>query len=225
MPALPAVANVARVDLEWSDPAEALIVSRFFWKYSGGPPANADALAIATSIYNEAVTEFIPLLNPGLNLIGCRVTDLGSSTGADATYAHTTAGSRGGALVPANVCVLVNHLIGRRYRGGKPRSYLPFGSTSDFAVGNNQAWATSFLTSVQSAYNTWVTAVNTYTSGTTSMVNPCNVSYYEGFTSVQNPVTLRWRNVPKQRAIPLVDTVNSSAFPSRIASQRRRIVR
>lgn len=223
MPALPAVPNVARVEIQFNDEGDALIQSRLYWRYSGGPPSGADATSLANQIYAGAAAEFAPLLETTKTLIGVRFTDLSSASGADATHAANTPGTRSGNRLPASTCTLAVHIIGRRYRGGKPRTYWPFGTDSDLATA--QAWTTGFSSALGGAWLGFFTAMNGYTAGSTALTAEVAVSYYHGFTVVTNPITGRAKNVSTLRAAPVVDTVTTTLWPTKLASQRRRIVR
>jgi len=220
MPALPPVPNVIRVILDWDYSADTSVSTKHYFEYAGTSPNGATCLAIATAIYNGAVTDLIPLCSTAIALTGCRVTDLSSSSGGDATYVHSTAGSRSGSAFPATIAALVNLSISRRYRGGKPRKYYPFGSVGDEA--SSVAWSGTFATAVNAGRAAWVAVVSAISSSGTTVGAECNVSYYEGFMAAENPVTGRWRNIPKQRTTPVVDTVTSAALNLKYGSQRRR---
>jgi hypothetical protein len=118
------------------------------------------------------------------------------------------------------MCVLVNFLITRRYRGGKPRWYLPWGGGGDLT--SRQEWTAGFITNVTSAISAIRTGFIGASSGSTSVSNQVNVSYYSGFTAVENPITHRWRNVPTLRATPAVGVIESYSVAGLVSSQRRR---
>jgi hypothetical protein len=118
------------------------------------------------------------------------------------------------------VAVLVNYLISRRYRGGKPRAYLPWGDAGQLT--SRQSWSGTFVTAVDSAFSTFYAAVIGLSAGSTTITDHVNVSYYDGFTVVTDPVTHRARNVPTLRGTPIVDVILSFAANPRPGSQRRR---
>jgi hypothetical protein len=60
------------------------------------------------------------------------------------------------------------------------------------------------------------------TAGSTTITEHVNVSYYSGFTAVENPITHRWKNVSNPRSTPVVDNIQSWAIAGHVASQRRR---
>ena len=219
MPALPSVPNVLRADLQFSIPSAGVIHTRFMFRYSGGPPNSTDATNLAADIYSPAAA-MASFWDAETGLEGVEVTDLSSPSGGQGVHAQATVGTRAGGELTGGTAVLVNYLIARRYRGGKPRSYLPWFTSSDLA--NRDAWVSGSLTALDSALSTFFAAVIGLNSGTTTIEDHVNVSYYEGFTVVTNPVTGRARNVPKVRTTPEVDVITSFAVSPRPASQRRR---
>lgn len=219
MPALPTIPNVLRVDWLWDDGTDTSVSTREFYRYSGGPPTSADCLTMAADIYS-AQSGCKGAWDASTLLAGTRVTDLSSDTGGTAEHIQSTAGIRDGSGLPAGTCVLVNYLISRRYRGGKPRSYFPWGVDSD--VVSRQAWASGLVTEVSSVLATYFAVVIGETAGSTTITGHVNVSYYNGFTVITSPTTHRARNVPTLRTTPVVDNITSFGMSSRIASQRRR---
>jgi hypothetical protein len=220
MPALPVVPNVLKASFQHLYGGINAWVHWYF-KYSGTPPATADAAAIANSLKATYNTNAIPLMatNCTLNLI--QVTDLSSATGAQNVSSGTLPGTRVGGPMTADACVLFNQHLARRYRGGKPRQYWPWGVASD--LNGPITWATAFQTSCTSAYNAMVTAANAITWTGGNIVNPVNVSYFQGFKVVTSASTGRARNVPLVRATPLVDNIVSASVNPKPASQRRRL--
>lgn len=219
MPALAPVPNVLRADLQWTVGGDLDVATRLFFRYSGGPPNSSDCVTLAASIYTAAAAMHA-LWEPGTDLTGVKVTDLSSNTSGVGEHSQVTSGSGSTASMPGSVSVLVNYLINRRYRGGKPRSYLPFGSEIDIAT--RQTWTAAFVTSVNSALSTFFSAVIGTTGGSTDITSHVNVSYYEGFLVETNPVTGRTKNVAKPRPVPVVDDILSWQTSSRPGSQRRR---
>jgi hypothetical protein len=222
MPALPVVPNVVRFKLLWTIGEDLSVSTTFYELYSGGPPDATDCLALATDVYNECVTDVIGLVSADADLTGVDCEDIGSGSGAHGTYIHsTTGGDTVGSPLPASACTLVNCQIARRYRGGKPRLYLPAAQSS--SMQDAQTWTATYQTDYQDNLNTFFTAVAAFTSGSTTLAGHRNVSYYSGFTPVADPTTGRYRNVPKRRATPLVDVITATTVNIRIGSQRRRI--
>lgn len=221
MPPLPNVPNVMRVRLIWGVNAPVNVGTNLFWSYTGGPPASADCTAIAGQINSAVASDLLSLLSQNYSLQEVICTDLSSPTGATGLSTTGHLGTRTGANVPISNCVLLDHLINRRYRGGKPRSYLPFGVDAD--LNNQRTWSAALVAAVNTGFAAFVTAVNAANSGTTVMAAHVNVSYHKGFTVVTSPTTGRARNVPTLRTTPLVDTVSSTVANVKIGTQRRRL--
>jgi hypothetical protein len=122
----------------------------------------------------------------------------------------------------ANDCALLNIKIQRRYRGGKPRLYLPWGSDAD--VQDAQHWKSASITTFNSAILTHTNYVVGQTWAGGGFDHLVNVSYYQGFKVVTSPTTGRARNVSTLRAGgPQIDNwVGAATFNTRIATQRRR---
>lgn len=218
MPALPLVPNVLKASLEWSISSDTNARTGLFFEYSGTPPNNATAAALATTIGNAFGT-FGLRWDVDTTLLACEVVDLSSSSGGVGIHTIGNAGTLSQPLSGAS-SLLVNYQLARRYRGGRPRSYLPWGDAS--VIGNRQTWSAGFVTACAGSLTTAFGTIIGATSGGTTINNHANVSYYNGFTLVTNPLTGRGRNVPKLRTTPLVDTIVGFTVSTRIANQRRR---
>jgi hypothetical protein len=116
---------------------------------------------------------------------------------------------------------LVNYLINRRYRGGRPRGYWPLGSQSDWA--NNQGWGSSFLSAAGGGLGAFVTGIVGLSAGSTTLLDHVNISYYNGFTNVSYGTPTKYRRVPTPRTVPVIDSISSIVLSSKFGSVRRRI--
>ena len=218
MPALPTVPNVLKAKLKWSVSTDVLVSTTLFFSYSGPAPDNAGALSFATT-FATAFAAPETLWDKDTTFLGCEVIDLSSVSGGVGEHDESSVGNLQTPISGAS-CVLLNYQIARRYRGGRPRSYFPFGDAS--VVGNRQTWEGTFIASVESNMAAAFAACIGATAGSTTITNHVNVSYYDGFTVVTNPISGRARNVPKLRTTPVVDTISSFSVSTRIANQRRR---
>lgn len=219
MPALQPVANHVKAQLHWTDGSDTGVTTSLYYRYTGGAPDVADCLSLASDIFTAA-GNLANLCHESRVLTGCRVTDLSTDTGGDATHSGTTTGALTGDLVPASACVLINFSIPRRYRGGKPRIYIPGGDSETMETA--QQWTSGFVTSATGSWSAFNNAVVGSSSGTTDLVSHASISYYEFFTATKNPVTGRYKNTPNPRTPPLPSDITTFSVNSRIASQRRR---
>lgn len=221
MPALPDVPNVIRLDLIHSEAGDPGLGNRSFWRYTGGAPSITDLDTFCTGAAAAWNTNIAPLSATAVVLKEIVATDLTSPTGSRGTWTGTHAGTRSGDGLPMDACLLLNFTIDRRYRGGKPRTYNPWGTSTDLAT--ERTWETTFLTDVTTGWGTFAGDIGAAVIGPASIDAQVNVSYYKGFLPVQNPVTLRWRNIPTARAAALVDVIASFSPNPLVGSQRRRI--
>lgn len=219
MPPLPSVPNVVKCQLLWSDASDADVRTTWFFRYSGGSPTATDATNLAADIYG-VISSLAPLWTSDVQLTGVEVTDLSSPGGGQGIHAQSTAGSRLGGDLAGGTCLVVGYVIQRRYRGGKPRSYFPWLDSTDLQT--RQSWQASVLTTVDSDLAGAFSSIIGLSSGTTTITDHVNVSYYDGFTVVTSPTTGRARNVPKLRTVPVVDVITSFAARVTPGSQRRR---
>ena len=220
MPALPSVADVMRIRMLWTIQGKEDQGLRFFMKYTGGPPSTADLLYFLGIVKASADSALPTLFSPDNVITGWIAEDLSSSMGAVAELTDSTPGTGPSDYIPSGTCVVSSYEVTRRYRGGHPRSYWPLGISTELT--NAGTWTPGFVSSCQSAIDTVVDSLPASTHGSTTIVGQVNVSYYDGFTSVENPITHRYRNVPTLRATPLVDTVNSIIVRPYVGSMRRR---
>jgi hypothetical protein len=219
MPPLPVVPNVVRAQLIWSTTGDSDVQCHFYFKYTGGPPNATDCTNFASDIFTAMAAEFAEWSN-AITLRECIVTDLSSNTGGQGSDTGSAPGGKTEQPLSLATSVVENFHISRRYRGGKPRVYLPWGVSSDLT--DRRDWNGAFLTGVDSAITSFVAAVVGLNSGSTTISGQVNISYFDGFTVVTNPTTGRAKNVPKRRTTPLVDDILSHTASSRPGSQRRR---
>ena len=224
MPALEPVPNVLKVDIGWSIGSDLTALTRLFVSWSGTAPSNATCASLAAALYVIFAAELAVYTATTNALEYVNVQDLTSDTAGQGTHVATTAGSLAGGLLGAGVAFLASMKIGRRYRGGKPRSYLPLGDVT--FLDTAQLWTSGFQGDVQASLNAIIADVSVTSSGGCDLGSLVNVSYYKGFVvSPPNPVTGRVRNVPTPRAVPVVDPVTAWVAEQRLSSQRRRNLR
>jgi hypothetical protein len=220
VPALPPVPGVVRIDFTQHAAQDLDIITRIYMAYTGTAPTDAQLDTFAGLCDSHWNGDLAAFANPVVSLVGVEVIDLSTPTSAIGADSTVRLGTRAGAPNAGGVALLVNHKIARRYRGGKPRSYWPFLNASDLT--DEQTWDAATLASFDAAYASFITSIkgSVWVGGT--LTGQVNVSYYEGFASVQNPVTMRWRNIATPRALPLVDAIVTSSANTKPGSQRRR---
>lgn len=176
--------------------------------------------AIATQWSGLIATDLVQLFHNGIGTSQVVATDLSTSSGLVGTNASAHAGTRTGTANPVQVCTLIDYKIGRRYRGGKPRGYWPFGISSDIVTEN--VWSATFQTLVNTQFGVAVNAMTGSSTGT-NIVQHVSVSYYQGFT-VYNGAGGRPKTRATLRANPVVDPVTTHAVNGFLGTQRRRVI-
>lgn len=219
VPPLPSVPNVLKARLLWSDQLDVDVSSTLYFRYTGAAPSAGDCATFASDI-DAAMGAAKNLWDDTVQLTGCTVTDLSSDTGGEGSVSGTIPGPTSLGLLSGGTCLLMNYTISRRYRGGKPRNYFPWGGGESLA--SRQGWSASFLASCNSEWATFTAAVIGLSSGTTTIAAHTNVSYYAGTKVVISPTTGRARNVPILRATPLASDIVSASAAVRPGTQRRR---
>jgi hypothetical protein len=224
MPPLPNVPNVLKADVGWQIGADLAALTRLHISYTGTPPTGATCVTLAHDLHSDIAATLLPYMVSSNNLLSVRLTDLTSPTSGQGIYSATLPGTSTHNIIGADVSVLASMTIGRRYRGGKPRSYLPLGGDGDLAT--QQTWTTTFVSNVQASLDGLRSDIAATSFAGCALVALVNVSYYQGFTLVTNPITGRGRNVPKLRVGgPIVDAATNWVCENRLSSQRRRNLR
>lgn len=222
MPALPNVPNVIRNVLKFTTGEDLKAAIRFFLAYTGSAPTNAELATFAAGIGTAFAAQLLGLGSDSTGLQTVTSTDLTSSTSGEGAASPEVVCTRGATINTSDACLLEGLHVNRRYRGGHPRIYWPFGVQGDLQDG--QTWTSDFLSECITALDDFYSAVLALTWSGGSITNRVNVSYYSGFT-VHDGITGRARNVSTPRGSAIVDIVPESFVRTGIASQRRRLLR
>lgn len=193
--------------------------NRFYLSYSGSAPSGANCVTLAGDVAGAWNTNLAPIIADGYSLTEVDVLDIATDSGLSGQWTGSHSGSAGGNNPPAQVTMNVELGISRRYRGGKPRIYLP-GSDTSHANEYNQ-WSSGYLTTVQTAVAAFFSALEALSVGSMGTLAHVSLSYYKGFTNITNS-SGRERAVPTYRTSALVDAV-TGYFPKAVfGSQKRR---
>jgi hypothetical protein len=222
VPALPAVPGVLKCQIGYQVGSDVAALSRFFVHFTGTNPTAAQCNAFATSIKNAWSANLAAYMTNNNTLQGVFIEDLSSATGATGVDVTVVTGTNAGIPIPAGAATMVQFLIARRYRGGKPKIFLPLGNAGNLTT--QTQWTAAYLALIQPAFVAFMAAVIAAGWTGAGTLSHVNVSYYNGFTVVTNPTTHRARNVPTLRGTPIVDTVTAYSVEAGVASQRRRNV-
>jgi hypothetical protein len=208
-----------RVRLIYQDTDGNEMGSRFYLSYTGSAPSGANCTTLAGDIETAWAAHLISLVGSNIALTEIDVLDIATDSGLSGQWTGSTSGTGGGATAPIQCANDVEFNISRRYRGGKPRMYLPPGATSSML--NAHQWTTGFTSSTTTDVTAFFAAIEALTVGTMGTLQHVNLSYYKGFTNITNS-SGRERAVPKYRDTALHDVVTGYSGKQLIGSQRRR---
>jgi len=208
-----------RVKLDYTQTDGFLAGSRFFLGYGGSAPTAGNCSTLATDIASLWSSHLASWVSEEWSLTEVDVLDIASLSGSSGQWTGSDAGSSSGTGLPAQSATNVEFDIARRYRGGKPRMYLPCPSNG-YQL-DPAHYTSAFVTAVSGAFETFFTDIEALSIGAMGALQHVNVSYYSGFTNVTNS-SGRTRAAPKYRASALVEPVNGYACKAVIGSQRKR---
>jgi hypothetical protein len=217
---LPVVPNALKLQLHYTN-------GSYTWSngihfvYTAGPYGGSQLSGLASTIAAAWNTDMAPQVDPVTALTSVVVTDLSSKSGGVGVWTGSNPGTHAGTPLPDSACVLYNWPLSRRYRGGKPRTYFP-GGVQAVMNADGRTWTAAFVTAFNQGVSNLLSAIETNPNAVTGL-QPCNISYYEGFTVVTHPVSGRASNLPTLRTTPLVDISGVGSAQALIGSQRRRL--
>jgi hypothetical protein len=221
LPALPDAPSIIKQRLHWDVGTDANAITLLHFKYAGAPPVPLDMSSYCTSFNALTAAEWPIYLDAETTYLGTDVVDLTSPTSASGSAGTSVVGTRAGSSIGASSAVLINYPISRRYRGGKPRSYLPWGTADDLLTRNS--WKGASLTDFQTGWDAIQAAVAAaFPIGSATFVEFVSVSYYGPPNRTVTGSTGRVRTLSTTRAAPLIDLLGDFTVSGKVGSQRRR---
>ena len=221
MPALPNVPNVVRIDLKYTnDVASAKLLNRLFFRYTGAAGTSAELTTMAANIKGYWLAELQAWTPTIQHLVEVEMVDLTTELSPSGVWVGSTAGTEAGQINSAQLAFLVTKTILRRYRGGKPKTFLPVGTALDLAT--QGTWGSGIIAGITGSWATFVGDIIADASYATFSAEVCVHYYGPPNVVVINPVTGRARTVSTLRAVPLVDDVQGYSYEAAVATQRRR---
>lgn len=223
MPALPFVGGLLKVLLQFALPGVTDVLCRLFFKGTGSTSSsalNTWASAIATNWGSNFKAQCIP----DLSLVAVTADDLSSKTAPEGAWAGNIAGSNANLVSMPAAAMIIRNLVADKYRGGHSRTYLPGIPAGAQSSSGAATWSSASAATILSAWQAFLGSIDGSNgpSGYTGLAQVVP-HFYSGFTSVQNPITKRWRNVPQVvTGTPVVDTIVAQTVNLNIGSQRRR---
>lgn len=193
--------------------------SRFFLSYSGSAPTGANCITLAGDVAGAWAEWFGVLYDSDWTLNEVDVIDIATDSGLSGQWTGSDAGTRSGSSLPAQCATNIEFGIARRYRGGKPRMYLPPGCNSDLLT--QASYTSAFVTAASAGAVSFFSYLEGLSIGSMGTLKHVNLSYYKGFENFTTP-SGRERAVPSYRATALHDNVTGYSAKQVIGSQKRR---
>jgi hypothetical protein len=206
MPPNKPVPNVARLVFNGALHGQSVVNTFHVRRPTGGWPVTSLA-AVATLARAAFAARFIPLVTNAYVLSTVTATDLSSDTGEVADATGSTPGTSTGTSLPPNVALCVSWLIGRHYRGGRPRMYFGGLANTRVVTTNARLWQ-------ETDRANWQTAAAGFLDDLDDVI-------VEG-----EPVAAVAVHRERQRAqldVPLVSNITAARVDPRVDSQRRRL--
>lgn len=179
-PPLPDVSCV-RVRLVYNTGGSDEAGSRFYLSYSGSAPTGANCATLATDIAADWSSHCAGLVHSSTTLVEVDVLDITTPTGASGQWTGSIAGTLTGQALAIQLAQNVEYGVAIRYRGGKPRMYLPPPDVT--AVGTSRTWTSGWTTGLGTAVAAFFAAVTSHSVGSMGTLAHVLLSYYEGYTS------------------------------------------
>jgi hypothetical protein len=208
-----------RVRCIGEDPATNDWGIRFYLSYTGSAPSGANCTTLAGDVATAWAAHLNSLLSENALFNEVDVLDIATDSGFSGQSNPAAAGARAGTSLPAQVATNVEYGISRRYRGGKPRCYFPFGVDGDML--DVAHWGTSYISAVNSGVAAFFAALEALSVGSMGTLQHVNLSYYKGYTNVEIPGQ-RARTIPTYRSVALHDNITGYFCKGELSSQRRR---
>lgn len=136
----------------------------WFLSSSTTTPTEANLAAMQTVFDENWPAVWTPVGSSTYHYVGSVLTDWSSNTGLQVTSSPLSApvvGARGGQPLPRNVSALISYAIALRYKGGHPRTYLPYLGAAAMGTVQTDVIQSEFTSEVASNFSSMVTAMKT----------------------------------------------------------------
>lgn len=215
LPDIPCV----RVRMIYNEGAPAEGGNRFYLSYSGSAPTGANCATLASDIATAWAANLGPLVDGTYVLEEVDVLDIATDSGLSGQWTGSHAGGKTGASLSANAASNIEFGIARRYRGGKPRMYLPPSTSPDLISVTH--WNNTYVAALSSGAAAFFAALEALSVGSMGTLAHVNLSYFKGFHNITNS-SGRERAVPTYRDVALHDNITGYFGKAVVGSQRRR---
>lgn len=208
-----------RVKLDYTYTGVGVAGSRFYLSYTGSAPTGPNLNTLASDISGAWGTHYASLVQEDYDLAEVDCLDIATDSGLSGFFTTPVDGSRAGTPTPAQTTMNIEYNIARRYRGGKPRIYMPPGVYSD--TNDLSHWTPEYQGDCGTGFAAFIAEIAALSIGAIGTLAHVNLSYYKGYQNVEIPGKRAYSS-PTYRATALHDNVTGYAPKLLMGSQRRR---
>jgi hypothetical protein len=169
---------------------------RFYLAYAGSAPTGANCTTLAGDIASAWTTSIRPLYPAYFTQNEVDVLDIATNLGLSGQDTTSHGGTLATTALPTQVATNIEFNIAQRYRGGKPRMYLPGGSEE--VLLDQGHYQPSFITTCNTNVAAFFTALAALSVGSMGALKHVVLSYYQGFTNY-TPAGKRYYSAPTYR--------------------------
>ena len=219
---LPTPTGVARARMGFVIGTLGPYFAHFDIAYDGAGLTTAQLTDLCGDVATSWAAQLAGLTNPQAILSSIVCEDLQNPGTVDGVAAVSHAGTRTGTPLPDNVTAAIAFLPDHKYRGARPKTFLPAGNQEDLATG--QHWTSAFTAAVDTAWTAFIGAVQAgapagVTLGAQQYVNYIGPPY----TVRSNPNNTRSHSVGTPVNPPKVYPILEPKCATKIGSQRKRL--
>lgn len=196
--------------------------SSFAMAYTGTAPDTAQLATYAATVAAEWNTNLAALTRSADALVEVETTDLQNPGTISGIWTGSHAGTRSGSASTAGICVSLAFSPDHRYRGSRPKAFLPMGVDTDLAT--LQHWGTDFLDDVQTAWAAFIAGIQSTDTSGIDLGDQCSVSYIgPPYTIKPNSGNTRSHSVGTPLDPPRVYATLAVVAAAKVGSQRKRL--
>jgi hypothetical protein len=196
--------------------------SSFCLSYTGTSPTTAQLTTIADTVAAEWGTHLAGLTRSADALTVVECVDLKNPGTISGEWIGSTSGTRSGTASTSGIAVALAFSPDHRYRGSRPKAFLPMGVDADLA--SLQHWGSTFLTAVETGWAAFYAGIlSTDTSGI-ALGSQVSVHYIgPPYTIKPNSGNTRAHAVGTPVDPPAVYATLAVVAAPKVGSQRKRL--
>lgn len=196
--------------------------SGFCLRYTGAAPTTAQLTTFAGTVAAEWNTNLAALTRSADILTVVTAVDLANPGTIQGEWTGTHDGTRAGTASTAGICAALAFSPDHRYRGSRPKAFLPMGIDSDLA--SVQHWTTDFTGDVETAWAAFLAGILATDTSGIALGEQCSVHYIgPPYTVKSNSGNTRSHSVGTPVDPPAVYTTLAAVCATKVGSQRKRL--